>query len=177
MPHLDAIAVPSLTTSGSWFDPFAHPQVGHVILGPHGQEHVILCGPDAGFTLTLEGPRSTIAPVAVQIEIDVNDAAPAASNLQYLAHLATGGRGRPNDARQRKTALRRQLLRDAAAAIDGDANGASYREIAAVLYGAEAADAAWSSRSRAMKDHIRYALAKGKALRDGGYRKLLDEGV
>jgi hypothetical protein len=64
-------------------------------------------------------------------------------------------------------------MREALVALDGLCAGASYREMAAVLYGAEEARAAWSSLSRAMKDRMCRALRKGERLRDGSYRKLL----
>lgn len=177
VPHLDARSELSLKADSASFDPFTHPHVSHVILSPRNREDIILCGPKAGLTLTLKGTRSLIAPVQVQIPIDVQNPAPAADTLQHLTTLSLATGGEIVTKRLRKSLSRCRLLRDGLAAIDGDANGASYREIAAVLYGKAAADAAWSSHSRAMKDHIRYALSKGTALRDGGYRTLLSEGV
>jgi hypothetical protein len=52
--------------------------------------------------------------------------------------------------------------------------GATYREIAAVIFGAESARAAWSSNSSWMKERVRHALESGEQYRDGAYRKLLE---
>ena len=53
---------------------------------------------------------------------------------------------------------REQLfIRDALVALDARRVGATYRETAAIIYGAERANAAWSSASTAMKQRIRHA--------------------
>lgn len=71
----------------------------------------------------------------------------------------------------------RLLLRDALIALDGKCLGASYRDIAIVIYGPERVLAEWISTSRWMKDRVCRAYAKGKELRDGGYLELLRLGV
>jgi hypothetical protein len=65
------------------------------------------------------------------------------------------------------------LLRDALIAIDGKCLGASYRDIAIVIYGMERVRAEWVGASRWMKDRVCRAYAKGEELRDGGYLDLL----
>jgi hypothetical protein len=65
------------------------------------------------------------------------------------------------------------LLRDALIVLDGRAAGASYRDIASVIYGADRARAAWNSPSRSIKDRLHRAFNIGKAFRDGGYRALI----
>ena len=71
----------------------------------------------------------------------------------------------------------RLFLRDALIAIDGKCLGASYRDIAIIIYGLERVRAEWVGASRWMKDRICRAYAKGKELRDGGYLDLLRLGV
>ena len=64
-------------------------------------------------------------------------------------------------------------MRDALVALDARWVGATYRETAAVIYGAERAHAAWASSSTAMKERMRHALARAEQFRDGAYRNLL----
>jgi hypothetical protein len=69
--------------------------------------------------------------------------------------------------------VERLRLRVALVALEGMAAGASYREIAAAIYGRKQANEAWASSSAAMKDQIRRACQRGKELMAGGYRKLI----
>lgn len=71
--------------------------------------------------------------------------------------------------------LWRILRRDGLAALDGKCLGASYRDVATVLYGPDATrKGTWRSAHNPMKEHMRRALTMGRYLRDGGYRHLLD---
>jgi len=63
--------------------------------------------------------------------------------------------------------------RNALIAVDAHKAGLSYRDMAILIYGKHRADDAWSSTSRAMKDEMRRALARGQHLVSGGYKELL----
>ena len=63
--------------------------------------------------------------------------------------------------------------RNALIAMDTHEAGLTYFETAAIIYGEDRATEAWQSSSRAMKDEMRRALARGRELRDGGYSHLL----
>ncbi|MDC0714804.1 DUF2285 domain-containing protein [Stigmatella sp. ncwal1] len=58
-------------------------------------------------------------------------------------------------------------------ALDAERAGASYRDIAILLYGEAAAAKHWRDPARHMKDAVRYAVRRGWALMEGGYRRLL----
>lgn len=64
-------------------------------------------------------------------------------------------------------------LRNALVALDCHDAGKSYFETAAFIYGEARAREAWDSPSRAMKDEMKRALARGRELREGGYSTLL----
>ncbi len=64
-------------------------------------------------------------------------------------------------------------LRDALIALDGAQAGASYRDMAVVHFGGQRVANEWRTNS-ALKDKVRRALARGKAMRNGGYRALLN---
>lgn len=68
----------------------------------------------------------------------------------------------------------RLFMRDALIALDARRVGATYRQTAALIYGVERARAAWSSSSTAIKERMRYALARGEQFRDGAYTTLLE---
>jgi hypothetical protein len=58
-------------------------------------------------------------------------------------------------------------------ALDGYQAGASKREIATVLFGHDVADQAWRKGDFSLKQQVHRAVAKGRALSDGGYLALL----
>lgn len=64
-------------------------------------------------------------------------------------------------------------LRNALVALDCHDAGKSYFDTATFIYGETRAREAWDSPSRAMKDEMKRALARGRELRDGGYASLL----
>jgi hypothetical protein len=62
-------------------------------------------------------------------------------------------------------------FRNSLIALDGDAAGASYREMAKVMLGAAYSDEAWR-KNQSLKDTVRHALHRGHAMVAGGYRRL-----
>ncbi len=149
----------------------------HVVIGPAGEESVILRDADKALTLRFHGSRASRAPVTTTFQLPgIPEPSTVAAALASLADLVL--RPNHNPHQDRHPLLVRQardplLLREALVALDGRRIGASYRDMAAVIFGAEDARAAWSSKSRWMKDRMHRALAKGEQLRDGGYRMLL----
>ncbi|MDX2264800.1 MAG: DUF2285 domain-containing protein [Hyphomicrobiales bacterium] len=75
-------------------------------------------------------------------------------------------------ASERPWTARWLALRDALIALDGAQAGATYRDIAGILVGDARAAVDWRANT-ALKDRVRRALARGKEMRDGGYRALL----
>jgi len=117
----------------------------------------------------MHGSRASLAPVSTTFLLHgIPEPRTVAAHLFTLATLVS----HPNH--QLHSAREPLLLREALVALDGRCAGASYREMAAVLYGVERAVAEWSAVSRAMKDRMRRALAKGERLRDGAYRELVE---
>lgn len=58
-------------------------------------------------------------------------------------------------------------------ALDGWMAGVSQRQIAVALYGQEAVDRDWSDPNENMRDRIRYAITRGRALMARGYKGFL----
>ena len=92
--------------------------------------------------------------------------------LEAVARLLSSLHGRAIPADTRLTRQQRQRARRMLQAVDGRLSGASYREIAATLFGApDLADEPWKTSSR------RFATMElvrgGLAMIAGGYRRLL----
>lgn len=140
----------------------------HIILGPAGEQLVVIKDADSAITLRLHGSRAILGPVAVVFMLrglpNPGYVARAFGSLDNLLSCPS------RDAHQGRDHL---MMRDALVALDGRCAGASYRDVAAVLYGSERTYAEWSGLSRWMKERVRRALARGEHLRDGGYLKLL----
>jgi hypothetical protein len=64
-------------------------------------------------------------------------------------------------------------LRVVLQALDGALSGATYQEIAVVLFGAEHVAADWNDPGRHMLDRVRRAVRRGRELMNGGYLKFL----
>jgi hypothetical protein len=64
-------------------------------------------------------------------------------------------------------------LRVVLQALDGRRAGASYREIAEVLFGLQRVADDWSDPGAHLRDCVRRAVYRGRALMDGGYRQFL----
>jgi hypothetical protein len=141
----------------------------HVVIGPTGEELVLLRDTDSALTLRLRGSKASLASVRATFLVrGIPDPHRVASDFRSLAGLVHSPRFNAHRTRQRL------FMRDALIALDARCVGATYRETAAVIYGAERARAAWSSAGTAMKERMRYALARGEQFRDGAYRQLLD---
>lgn len=140
-----------------------------VIIGPAQEESVILRDSDRSLTLRLHGSRASLAPVATTFLIDgVPNPSTVAANFGTLDVLLRSPRSRLHRSRDRL------LFRDAAVALDGRDAGASHREVAEVIFGITRVRAGWSARGGWLKERMRRALAKGRELRDRGYRRALD---
>lgn len=63
----------------------------------------------------------------------------------------------------------RQILR----ALDGRRAGATYRDIAVVLFGAQRVERDWNDDGDHLKNHVRRLVKRGEGLVDGGYKRLL----
>lgn len=141
---------------------------GHIVRGPNGEQFVILRDSTAAVTLKCDGCPLANAPVNLTLRNRLSAPDQYANAVASLAKLLLRPANNAEDTRTRR------LLRDALIALDGKCVGASYREIAVVIYGPERVLSEWVGASRWMKDRISRAHAKGEELRDGGFRGLLE---
>ena len=142
--------------------------VSHIVITPDGAETLLINTSERALMLRLCGQTTLNGPVCLTFQIAGLRALPAAGlSLLSLPDLLAS---RP---RTLDRSRRRLLMRDALVALDGRTAGASYREIAAVIAGAERAQAAWKSSDHSLKDRMRRALKAGLALCNGRYRLLI----
>lgn len=107
-------------------------------------------------------------PLAALIPIDPD----ALDRVEALLRLVQSLMGRRVAEDTRLTRQKRRRARHMLQAVDGRANGASYREIGGVIYGRErAASEPW--KTSALRDATMDLVKDGLAMIVGGYRNLL----
>ncbi|HZD52140.1 MAG TPA: DUF2285 domain-containing protein [Woeseiaceae bacterium] len=101
---------------------------------------------------------------------DRRDLRPRLATLQCLADVYTLGR---LPASRLSDELRLRRLRAILQALDGWLDGAPYRDIAVALFGEARVEADWTDPRRHLRDRVRRAVRRGRALMKGGYRTFL----
>ncbi|WP_095203508.1 DUF2285 domain-containing protein [Mesorhizobium carmichaelinearum] len=154
LPGLDRVAPPELDQRNAQFGPEG-------LSIAHGEGV-------AAIRLLVLGDARPDQPLAALVPLDADglDRIDAVTRLWRALH------GRPVFPDTRLTAQQRRRLRHMLQAVDGSMNGASYREIANVIYGAPRVAADFWKTS-ALRDSTIDLVKDGRAMIAGGYRKLL----
>ena len=132
-------------------------------------EHWIIADSQGRFPLLLSAGIEPDTPVASVIPLDGNFAARADAALR-LWRLLTGQRYRPPDP---LTRLQRQQLVLALRALDGHLTGATYREIAEVLFGTSRVPTGAPWKTHDLRGRTIRLVRTGLKLMRGGYLDLL----
>jgi hypothetical protein len=144
--------------------------IRHVVIGPGNIEHLLVRTSERSLTIRLIGHRASRAPVRltflVPAQSRVKETAAILASLPDLMSMTP---------RWIKRNRYQELIHDAFMAVDGHDAGASHRETAEVIVGVKLVREEWSSKGGWLKERMRRALAKGEALRDGGYWKLVEQ--
>jgi hypothetical protein len=146
--------------------------VRRILIDVLGTEHIVL---QAGFhTITLRSQGASVIDAPVNLTFLVRGLS-AVANAPRLLRLA---RSMLHPAQHAKLdaegpAPWHRKLRQALVALDGDQAGASLRQIAVALFGRRRADEAWRTGDTSLKQQVHRAVAKGRALSDGGHVDLL----
>src|SRR5262245_30561602 len=139
----------------------------HIVIGPAGEELIILRDAERAVTLRLEGVRASLGPVSVTFLIaGLPEPRPLTKRFRAFRDLITAPRPSARVSRLRF------FLRDALRALDARHIGMSAREIAALLHHEEAEGREFRG-TESLRARVRHLLLRGQQLRDGGYRKLL----
>lgn len=143
-----------------------------ILIDASGTEHILL---QAGFhTITLRSQGISVLETPVNLTFLIHDLAGLA-NAGRLLRLARSLLDPSLRAKLEPTSLApwHDKLREALLALDAYQAGASQREIAALLFGRDRAEQAWRKGDSSLKQRVHRAVAKGRALSDGGYLALL----
>lgn len=142
-----------------------------LILRPGDRQHVVFLGEGRGLQLVVHG-ESVLNPVRLMI-----DAAPGpraariqAELLKCFNDLSITGRMKPRYNLKKVSARR---LKTVVRALDGAIAGASHKDIALAIYGAQRVQTDWDDPREHLKDHIRRTVRRGIRLMNGGYRSFL----
>lgn len=105
----------------------------------------------------------------VPVSIDVRESWPA---ISHVTALLTTERRLPKRATTRRPDRQAIVHMRSLQALDGEAAGASHRDIAGVIFGRTDAWQRWATNSE-LRAQIRYFLRRGHSLVNGGYLGLL----
>ena len=142
--------------------------IAHIVIDRGGVEHLLLRTASMRATLNLTGARAYSGPVRLTFIVAGRKRARGhGALLAQFDDLVTAA------PQHRQRSATRIALRNALIALDGDMAAATHFQIAAVTFGLARARQAWTSGSRSMKELVRRARARGRELRDGGYRELI----
>ncbi|WP_353642538.1 DUF2285 domain-containing protein [Mesorhizobium sp. WSM2239] len=170
---LPLIAEPvSSSSTRSPFDLVALPCQATVQLTSDDKQHVLLRTADRHLQLIVTG-ASVLQPVGLRADAVWPADLPkhrlwALECLNALcAHGQLPARLFPHEKRSRR-------LHFVIRALDGSLAGASHRDIAQAVFGKGRVRADWMHPGDHLRDHIRRAVRRGRALMNGGYRDFLD---
>lgn len=142
-----------------------------ILAGPGNEQHLVLRNDRHALQILCTGDAVSFDPVAMALVIDtLPEVEPRVRLVRRFAELCRG----PGTRTESPDRLRRSLrLGHALTALDGWLNGASYREIAGRIFGAERVATQWGEDRRSLKDRTIRLVRKGRRLMEGGYRDLL----
>ena len=148
----------------------------HLHLDALGRQHLILKGANSHVVLLISGPLVSIGSVHIRLVVDgLRHFDHDISSLLAFSHLLHGtSRSAVLD---RPGPVERAKLRDALIALDGEHAGATRREIATVIYGADRVTDEWNEPNGRLKAVIKRDVLRGRRLVAGGYRQLVAGGT
>lgn len=135
-----------------------------------GERHCVVNDIDGPHRLWLQG-LGTATPMAALVPLDETVLLRLAGLLRFKRRL-DGHRAGALPRAWRITARLRQRLLGMIRALDGRLEGASYREIARALYGADAV-ARYPWKTSSIRGQTIRLVADAVAMMNGGYRRLL----
>jgi hypothetical protein len=158
--------------SGDAIDFTQLPSLSRILIGPEGDAHVVLHAGRSCLTVYVGGTTVLEGPVDVTFLIEGRVGVGRAPRLMRLAKHLLSPTIQVWDAEARRDQDYHRL-RNALVALDGYQAKVSQRDIAAVLFGKDLAEAAWRDGDMSLKQRTRRAIILGRQLSAGDYRRLL----
>lgn len=142
-----------------------------LLLTDDGLQHMFVKDGGHGFQLAISG-ASLLRPVHLLADavLDPKDVGLRLAAVQCFNDLRATGHLVPSHFPAEPASPR---LRFVMQALDGALAGASHREIAVALFGAARVEEDWNSHSAYLRDRVRRAVKRGRALMNGGYLNFL----
>ena len=140
-----------------------------LLIGANGRQQLVVRSSYRMLEVNLRGASALDPDLRVVFETcGLNGSIDASRAFKDLGCLTLGR----SPGREPSWTARSLSTRNALIAVDGDGARASYREIARVMYEAAYSDVAWR-KNASLKDGVRHALHRGRAMIAGSYRRLL----
>jgi hypothetical protein len=146
------------------------PSAVHLLIDGRKRSHLLLVCGHLVLQLLIEGADLLSGPVSLTFVIPgIAGLGSAIDKLAALRRILA----RPVELLHapRQWSAQTLRLRNALIALDGHVAGASYRDVAAVIFGKDRVARDWPDPS--LKDHIRRSLRRGQAYMNGRYRTLI----
>lgn len=141
-----------------------------VFLASDGVEHVVLSSDGRQIQLICHGKSVLDDTVCLALPItSMVDQPRQIVTLNRLLSAAKFGRIDPNNFKPHPRSRRLQFTLQV---LDGMLAGASHREIAIQVYGADRVAQDWNDPCNSLKDQIRKTVRRGRDLMNGKYRNL-----
>ncbi|WP_246135847.1 DUF2285 domain-containing protein [Mesorhizobium intechi] len=153
------------------FDLSALPCRATVMLAPDKGQHVLLRNAERTLQLAVSG-ADILHPIHLRTEA-IWPAMFSKHRLRALECLNALSLGQRLPARLFRPEKRGARLTFVLRALDGALAGASHRELAEALIGQRRVHADWADPRDHLRDRIRRAVFRGRALMNGGYRGFL----
>jgi hypothetical protein len=154
------------------FDIAQLPFAVHVHFDANGYQYVVLKSATHHVACLISGALVTAGPVRAHFTArSIAILSASLGDLGIFVHAVL--RQRPLIAADLPGPVDRVHLRDAIIAIDGERAGATRREIATVIYGAEKVADEWNSDHGRMKAIIKRDVLRGRRLVAGGWRTMV----
>ncbi|WP_245436588.1 DUF2285 domain-containing protein [Mesorhizobium tamadayense] len=160
-----------LSTSSAAAPFSALPCRATVLLAPDKRQHVLLRDTEHTLQLAVSG-ADILHPVFLHTEA-IWPAMLSKHRLRTLECLNVLSLGQQLPARLFPPERRGPRLTFVPRALDGSLAGASHRELAEALVAQRRAHADWRDPRDHLRDRIRRAVSRGRALMNGGYRDFL----
>lgn len=147
------------------------PVPASLLLATDGGQHLLFHDAGRSLQLAIDG-ASVLGPVRLLSDaiLDLRYVGAHFSALEILNDLCVSGRLR---ARHFPPEPRGRRLRVILRALDGWLAGASYRDIAVALFGPTRVREDWADPRGHLRDRVRRAIRRGRALMRGGYLQFL----
>jgi hypothetical protein len=134
-----------------------------------GRQHVVIKSDGSRLTISIRGAAVAVAPARLTFEMtSLAGLFAAQRNIALLQELSE--EASPSASTWSVTGLEN---RDALIALDAHCNGASHREVAAIIFGSAKVVAEWIADGCELKDYVRRCRSRGVRYMQGEYRRLL----